>query len=175
MAGGVSGEAMSLRKALAVVVCAAGVGLYVLSVDVPPALACTCASFGTETALGRADAVFSGKVIKVRYLDGPGQESRDVESRFVVTFEVGRTWKGVKGREFILHTFDNSVTCHGYYFREGEEYIVFAYKNRAKEVRMFEPHKLPEESFGVSLCGGTKPLSEARKDLEVLGEGDIPQ
>ena len=118
-------------------------------------------------------AVFSGKVISIEYLDDPKQ--RNPEPRFIITFKVSRSWKGVNSREFILHTIDNSWTCRGYYFRRDKEYLVFAYQNGSEDAKRFEPHKLPEGSFGVSLCGGTKLLSEARSDLEVLGEGSVPK
>ena len=43
----------------------------------------------------------------------------------------------------------------GYPFKEGQEYIVYAYEK--------------EEPFKVDLCSQTKPLSKASEDLALLG------
>ena len=136
-------------------------------------LACDCVSPPTDAALKKSDVVFSGQVVSVKYLDDPQQKNS--EPRTVVTFKVFRSWKGISTNEFVLHTVDNTWTCQGYYFREGKEYLVFAFRYNAESAKRFEPYKLPEKSFGVSLCGGTKSLSEATKDLEILGEGSAPK
>ena len=134
-----------------------------------PALACSCTSPPTDAALKNSDVVFSGRVVGIKYLDDPQQ--RNPEPRTVVTFKVFRSWKGVSTQEFVLHTVDNHWTCQGYYFREGKDYLVFAFRHNAESAKRLQPYKLPEKSWGVSLCGRTKLLSEAAKDLEILGEG----
>ena len=51
----------------------------------------------------------------------------------------------------------------GYPFKEGQEYLVYAYGKG--------------EPFKVDLCSGTKPLSKANADLALLGklgEGEKP-
>ena len=136
-------------------------------------LACDCVSPPTDAALKNSDVVFSGRVASIKYLDD--RQQKNPEPRTVVTFKVFRSWKGISTNSLVLHTVDNSWTCQGYYFREGKDYLVFGSRHNAGSAKRFAPYKLPEKSFGVSLCGGTKSLSEATKDLEILGEGSVPK
>jgi hypothetical protein len=48
----------------------------------------------------------------------------------------------------------------GYPFREGQEYLVYAYSGK--------------RGLEVDLCNGTQRLTEAEADLEVLGAGQKP-
>ena len=164
---------MKIKRRMTMFLCLLGMAFGLFGFNSSTALACSCAPRPTDAALKYSHAVFSGKVIKIEYLDDSKQ--RNPEPRFIVTFKVSRAWKGVNSQEFVLHTIDNSWTCRGYYFRQDKEYLVFAYQNGAEDAQRFAPHKLPEESFGVSLCGGTKLLKEATNDLEVLGEGSVPK
>ena len=159
---------MNLAKRTIIFLILLGIAFWLPGSVISSALACSCARRPTDVAMKKSDAVFSGRVIKIEYLDDPKQ--RSPEPRFVVTFKIGRSWKGVDSREFTLHTIDNSWTCSGYYFRQDQEYLVFAHQNRSEDAERFGPHKLPEKSFGVSLCGGTKLISEAKDDLQVLGK-----
>lgn len=113
-------------------------------------------------AMGKADAVFSGKVSKVKYLDDPKQTSP--EPRIIVTLKVYRVWKGPINKEFVLHTVYNLWSGDGYFFHEDEEYLVFAYKKKVNN----------KDVYDVKLCGGTFPQSQAEKFLKELGPGKKP-
>ncbi len=128
--------------------------------------ACDCDGPHGLVALRGADAVFSGKVANIKYLDEP--EQANPEPRIIVTFDVYRTWKGPLKKRMALHTVLNKWTCKGYIFREGEEYLVYARKNEPSMARMFPKGR---KTLGVSLCGGTIPLFKAQKDLQELGAG----
>lgn len=77
--------------------------------------------------LETASVIFSGKVIRVKtkFLDKFKKVS---EPRIIVTFEIYKSWKGINGKKAMLHTVYNNYSSRGYYFKEGMELIVFAYK-----------------------------------------------
>lgn len=119
--------------------------------------ACTCAlpypqqslRRQVRTALGEARAVFSGKVIEVR--DDPETSS------VVVRLKVERVWKGSPPAEVRVVTGRGGGDC-GYRFEVGESYLVYA-------------HSAGAGGLGTNICQRTARLSEAAKDLQVLGRG----
>jgi len=149
-------------------------GICFLSLGMMKAEACDCDKprLG-KTALEEADAVFSGRITEVKFLDDP--KKVDKEWRIVVTFAVLRVWKEVAAKEFVLHTIYNRASCDGYAFEQGKVYLVFARKNGEADRMHFESIVLPQKSYGVRLCGGTSLLGEAKEYLAELGEGRPPQ
>ena len=133
------------------------------------AVACDCAGPRGKDALVNADLAFSGRVIKIQYLDDRDQENP--EPRIIVTFRVYRVWKGEPRRRMSLHTVLNKWTCNGYWFKEDEEYLVFAHAGGAEAAKMFPK---AGNTFGVKLCGGTFPLADAQGDVKELGAGKVP-
>ena len=131
-------------------------------------LACSCSGPRGKKALKGAATAFSGKATKVEYLDA---DEPQVEPRIIVTFEVYRWWKGSPKKSVVIHTVYNKWTCEGYYFKEGEEYLVFAYKNRGHMAEKFAPAK---DTLGVNYCGATGPLAYAKEELRELGQGRRP-
>jgi hypothetical protein len=94
------------------------------------AAACDCVGPRGKAALVNANVAFSGKVIRIKYLDN--SEQANPEPRIIVTFRVYRVWKGKPKRKIVLHTVFNKWTCNGYWFKEGEEYLVFAHANSSE-------------------------------------------
>lgn len=133
------------------------------------AVACDCVGPRGKAALVNAKVAFSGKVIKIKYLDNREQANR--EPRIIVTFRVYRVWKGEPKRTVVLHTVFNKWTCNGYWFKEGEEYLVFAHANDSEAAKMFPKAK---NTMGVGTCSGTFPLAAARGDVKELGAGRVP-
>ena len=125
----------------------------------PNAFACRCALPFVENALSGSDAVFAGKVSKLKYLDDPQQASP--EPRVIVTFDVSQWWKGSNGKQAVLHTVYNTFTCNGYWFEDNEEYLVYASKKE-------------DGTFGTSFCRRTNILAQATEDLALLGKGTPP-
>ena len=136
------------------------VGLVALLPDC--ASACTCAvppgsqQERAERALADAAAVFSGEVLDVE---------KDLPSSSV-TLRVSEVWKGKQRETVEVSTAGGpaaGAAC-GYPFKEGQEYLVYAY---------WGPHgSPPQPGLKVDLCTETKPLSEARADLDALGNGE---
>lgn len=119
--------------------------------------ACTCGAPNPNqslkrqvtAALSESRAVFSGRVLEVT--DNP--EAFGV----VVKLRVERHWKGSPPLEVRLFTGRGGGDC-GYRFEVGERYLVYAYGPRASEL-------------STNICQRTAKLSEAAKDLRVLGKG----
>ena len=130
------------------------VGLVALLPDC--ASACSCAGFpGSQRALEQSNAVFSGEVMDVEGGHTTRMFGMSVSS-VKVTLRVSEAWKGPQQETLVVSTPRDGATC-GYAFKEGQEYLVYAYGK--------------EEPFEVDLCSGTKPLSDADADLRVLGDG----
>jgi hypothetical protein len=127
----------------------------------PPqcASACQCTmlpgSLNAERALADSEAVFSGEVVKIDR-PSPFKSGADLETD---TFRVYEVWKGPEQRTLEVHTALMGASC-GYPFKEGQEYLVYAYTGK--------------RGLEVDLCNGTQPLSEAEANLGVLGAGKKP-
>ncbi len=132
--------------------------LFVFS-QTPNAFACDCTLASIEGALSSSDAVFTGKVSKIEYLDNPLQKSP--EPRTIVTFNVSQWWKGSNEKQAVLHTVHNYFTCNGFWFKENEEYLVYASKQ-------------DDGTLGTSFCKRTTILARANEDLTKLGKGTLP-
>lgn len=121
---------------------------------------CRCIEPGTaDYELGKAQSVFSGKVKDIKWYGGNYDR---------VVFAVDKSWKGLETEEITVFTEHPSlveqilgrvVNCT-YIFTEGEEYLVYTYRDKAS------PDK-------VSGCGRTKRLDEAKADIDVLGKAKI--
>lgn len=126
-----------------------------LLLNVGTAEACTCAPPPSATeSLGQSDAVFSGKVLKIKRI-----KSNDALAglwQVEVVFAVNSSWKGVAKREISVFTASQSAAC-GYNFRKGMTYLVYADSSQGKLV--------------TSLCSRTRRVEDAREDLKELGAG----
>ncbi len=137
--------------------------LFVLSANA--ASACLCAQTTPQESLQNSEAVFSGRVFDVTEPSSAqrrlGRRNEDPKflNRVKVTFEVSKVWKGNNERQLVVTTYYPMNSCD-YSFQEGQEYLVYASAEDAQ--------------LKTGLCRGTKPLSDARADLAVLGEGETP-
>lgn len=106
------------------------------------------------------------------------------ERRTIVHFRVAGYWKGDVSQTITLHTIDNQVSCSGYDFKKGQQYLVYGsrakamywlgYGDRRPELQGVTYPKSDDEIFGTSICSRTGPLSAAR-DIAELGSPKIPQ
>jgi hypothetical protein len=127
------------------------------------ASACSCSSGGVPFRViakgADAGAVFSGEVMDVE--EGPPTRMLGLPRgpSMRVTLQVSEVWKGPQRDTLEVSTPRDGATC-GYYFKEGEKYLVYAYGK--------------EEPLKVSLCSETRLLSKAHAHLRVLGDGWNP-
>jgi hypothetical protein len=151
---------MALSRPLASVAAVALVAFVLLALLPDCASACSCAGYlaapqeRAQRALKESTAVFSGQVVNIGTGE-PGGAWRP--ATVTVSFQVSEVWKGPQPETLEVSTPRDGASC-GYPFKEGQEYLVYAYGK--------------EELFKVSLCSETKPLSEASADLEALGNGE---
>jgi hypothetical protein len=114
-----------------------------------------------------ADVVFAGKVIAenkagrwfdwIRFKSSPPFIERiDEFYQSRTALEVAAVWKG---KIFAKTSVVSGPPC-GYYFRHGEEYIVYAWWH--------------EGELGASYCTRNKKLSAAGEDLAAFGAGKPP-
>jgi len=149
---------MALTRPLASVAAVALVVLSLLVLLPDCAHACSCSGGVPFRVLAKgadASAVFSGEVLDVE--EGP--PTRMFGSRIPsvkVTLRVSEVWKGPERETLEVSTPSDGAAC-GYYFKEEQEYLVYAYGK--------------EEPFKVDLCSQTKLLSKAGANLRVLGDG----
>jgi hypothetical protein len=124
------------------------------------AFACSCASPTVAKSFEAAQQVFRGTVTAIRLAD-PNKLEGEVPT--IVEFRVRHAWKGVGAQVATLHTQRNLISCTGYEFSAGVEYLVFARSNTPAESAQYGL-EANQRSFGVDLCGGTKPFVLARED-----------
>ena len=122
------------------------------------ASACSCAMLPgsqkeiVDGALADSEAVFSGEVVKIDR-PSPFKSSAALETD---TFRVSEVWKGPEQETLEVHTALMGASC-GYPFKEGQEYLVYAYTGK--------------QGLQTDLCSQNKPLSKAEADLALLGNG----
>ena len=126
----------------------------------PPADACDCAVVPPPcrgaAAVGFAEA-FAGTVTEIRMVDEPVQEGSRTIMVFAyrVRLTVDEAFTTLTAKEVVVRTAGHEAAC-GYAFTVGERYLVYA--NRAAD----------DPTLHVSLCSGTKPLTSAFDDIELL-------
>ena len=113
------------------------------------AYACSCMPVSIQRYISSSESVFSGEVVGV---DKGSQIS-------TVTLRASEVWKGPPRETLEVSTPSYGAAC-GYAFKEGEEYLVYAYAGK--------------QGLEVDSCNGTRRLTEAQAHLEVLGAGKKP-
>ena len=112
---------------------------------------CSCVGpRGVPSSAASADAVFTGRVVRVRNVMNGGRQMRRV------TLRVDRAWKGVDARTVVVMTGSGGGDC-GFPFRRRQSYLVYA-------------NGPPGEVLGVGICGRTAEVSRAAADLRELGQ-----
>src|SRR5262245_8921546 len=129
--------------------------------------ACTCSSPDSpRVEMKQSDVVFSGKVVKTNVpkrririnLSFPFIHFIQWQTRIV--FSVKEVWKGKASSEIgIIDTLGSS--CN-FYFKEGDEYIVYAYGGEG-------------DGLYTNICSRTALLIDASEDLRDLGKGVRPE
>lgn len=100
--------------------------------------ACSCVRSSPQDYFQRADAVFTGKAIKI--------DGRDT------TFEVERSWKLVDTNQIIVRDAGEDSCKSGY--GVGYKYLIYAYRH--------------DGILYTHMCGGTEMLEQAGEQLAFL-------
>jgi len=117
----------------------------------------------TEVALKHYDAVFAGRVLRIKYPRTKRTRNRVVflDRVIHVTLRVERTWKSADAEEITIVT--PFSDCY-YPFKVNQEYLVWAYSSGES------PRRLETD-----LCARTDKLANATRDLNALGDGRAPR
>ena len=131
-----------------------------LFAPVGTALACSCADPGPSCQnTFQVDAVFTGTVLSITALPDDGPPLRPGEARMPrslrVELSIGEAFRGIQGSTVSLTTAGSGPAC-GYNFKQGERYLVYAY--RAKD----------SDELVTGICTRTRPIADASEDLEFL-------
>ncbi len=121
--------------------------ILLVSAAIPDAaFACSCDKRPPCETLWTADLVFIGRAHRVLKTPGGAQEARIVVEEWLRGQRVGS--------ELTIFSYGVGGSCD-YGFEEGTRYLVHATKR-------------PAGTWGVSLCGGTAPVTEATADLKYI-------
>lgn len=112
-------------------------------------VACSCLPPTFEAQIKASTAVFTGKVVS----------SKHNGEQLEITFELDKRWKGPSVKNIVVHTSENTASC-GYPFEANRVYLVYA---------------SGKEKLEVSLCSRTKPVTEAKEDLDQLEVSTSPK
>jgi hypothetical protein len=141
------------------------------------AIACDCPLITPEKAFERADIIVSGKIVGAEYRKGiisPMMESVAKDNGIKLDYEVlvlkvqvDKWWKGDAPEEIYL-VMEQTKNADGtstqsscdYSFNVGGNYLIYASKR--------------EGFYRTGACSRTQKLSQATKDLEILGAGKKP-
>lgn len=116
--------------------------------------ACSCLDLGPPCqAFGAASAVFTGRVTEITST-GNDKPGRGYQKK-LVRFAVSQAHLGISGTSAETVTGSGGGDC-GYPFKVGESYLVYAQLN-AEDNKLY-----------AGICSRTRPLSEAREDLDYL-------
>lgn len=107
--------------------------------------ACSCSMGSTKDAFKSSNSVFTGKVKRVEYLNSANAFG---DQNIIVEFENPTVFKGED--QPVLHTAHNGSGCTGYWFKEGEEYLVYAFDRG-------------DGLLDTMWCGGVQAKSEDEK------------
>lgn len=107
--------------------------------------ACSCSAGSVKDKFKSSFSVFSGKANKIDYLQSANGFG---DQNIIVYFENPIVYKG--GKNTTLDTAYNGAGCTGYWFKEGEEYLIYAFKR-------------DDGSLDTMWCGGVISKSENHK------------
>ena len=90
--------------------------------------ACSCNIGNVEEKYKTHVSVFLGKVTEIYFYNSKNKMG---DQRIKVKFDILNQWKGSKTQNQ-LFTVYNESSCWGYWFKEGEEYVIYAFEEDGK-------------------------------------------
>lgn len=142
-----------------IIVCLATAVFVAPPFSASPVAACSCVGLDDAEAFALADAVFAGRLIEVRYSDGPTIGSDD-PARFV--FTVDSVFKGTAFETQSVVSARDGASC-GLELPSGIDVVVFA--------RTDSPYDLADGELDANLCSGSRSGAAP----EGLGTPTAPQ
>src|SRR5437016_5590360 len=116
--------------------------------------ACTCGTILPCQAYAGAQVVFVGLVTKTETVSSGGLMPSNAMSTTLTNgataahFRIEEAFLGIEKIKTEVDVFGEGTTCD-YYFKEGVEYLVYAYRNP------------DNKTLHTNICAGTAPFNEA--------------
>lgn len=143
--------------AVGIVTAMSFVGLFLIVGD-ESIHACSCGSIPPSEALPHATVVFAGEVVANRWVNSGWA---GFGHHYEIEFQVDVVWKGPRHETMFIYTLPDSGGCGGYpFFKEGQEYVVYAYGDT--------------DAARVGLCSRINLVTQAHEDFDFLGDGTAP-
>lgn len=147
-----------MKRTVSIGLIAIGCLMAVAAVVDQDGIRCRCAPESpVEAALAKADAVFAGTIVAARVLPDSYQmidDSTSAVDELEVTVKVMRWWKGSGTPQATVRTIYECCLC-GYPFEKDQSYLIYVWEGR-------------EGRYRTSICLRTKPLDEAREEMDHL-------
>ena len=144
--------------------------LGLLAVAIPSPARADCDSPRSAlAALKQSDAVFRGTVREMKTVGK--RAGTDWMAPWIVTLDVSRVWKGLVGKQFVLHLVQEQEDDAFESFVRGSEYLVFSTRNSQRKTARFG---IEGETFGATGCSGTTSLPRGLGYLGQLGPSRNP-
>jgi hypothetical protein len=136
-----------------------------------PASACSCVGGTTEEFFARADAVFTGTLVRRNPPRRDGQFGSSTDPALHV-FAVDSAFKGTVHTEQGVLSPDSGASC-GLELSGAGPFVVFA--TRSTDLGGSSFATLTDGQYAAFLCGGTAPLTPAvEAELQALGPAAAP-
>jgi hypothetical protein len=116
-----------------------GVILYIFS---NISLACSCSMGEVPEKFKESDNVFTGQIETIKFLK---RDNEFGDPRIIVTFKIEQYFKGNSSKT-TLHTAYNEMGCTGYWFKEKQSYLIYAFKEKRKLNTMWCGGVIPKDS-----------------------------
>ena len=95
-------------------------------------MSCSCSMGETTEKLKNSDFVFTGEVTNIEFLNKK-QEFED--PKIIVNVDVTKSIKGNKS-SYTLHTAYNKMGCYGYWFKNKQSYLIYAFKDKRNDGKL---------------------------------------
>ncbi|MBL4660331.1 MAG: hypothetical protein JKY19_08240 [Alcanivoracaceae bacterium] len=114
------------------------------------AWACSCSIGGVKEKYDNHISIFEGKVSEIIYYDLYDSWG---DQYIKVKFKTIKLWKGASNQNELLTVY-NRTSCYGYWFKENQNYIIYAFEE--------------EDHLNTWWCGGV--ISEKASSKEYTRE-----
>lgn len=124
--------------------------------------ACSCNIGDVNKKFEDHVSIFKGKVNEVIFYDSTDMFG---DQHIKVTFDIEKQWKGSPDQN-TLHTVYNGMSCYGYWFKENQRYLIYAFE-RDGELNAWICGGIIEDSDdGTGLDEEIQKLNEITKNIK---------
>lgn len=115
---------------------------------IPNAWSCSCRLGSVRQMFKEHVSIFEGTVTEIIFYK---ERDRWGDQYIRVTFSIEKQWKGKPGQNQ-LFTVYNTDSCFGYWFKEGERYLIYAFQEG--------------DHLNAWWCGGILSENESKDEID---------